>query len=467
MHNAPVIIIGGGISGLSVAWFLHERGVPVRVWESRAHPGGTIATLREAGYLTERGPNSTMQKPGHPDDALGRLIRGVGLEARLQIANPAAERRYVLREGRLKPLPTSPLAFIFSSFFSWRAKGRLLLEPFIGRAQEEESIAAFVRRRLGDEFLDYVIEPFISGVYAGNPEALSVQAAVAKIYALEQRHGSLIRGALHQGRVMKGAGMPKGRLISFDHGMALLPQTVSERLPQGTVQTNLTVTAVTPTVEGSWLVEGMTPEGHKRRERASQVVLSVPAPVAADLIAPFADEAARALRTIPYAPIASVALGYRRAHVAHPLDGFGFLVPRREQVPLLGALFSSTLFPGRAKAGRVLVTAFIGGAMHPEWLALSDRALVGQVESDLARCIQHGVSAEYVRLTRYTAAIPQYTMGHLERVHQVEAGLASFPGMHMRANWRDGVSVADCVRHGEQLAEKMIALKPNPFQNLS
>ena len=458
MKKQSVVIIGGGISGLSVAWFLREKGISVRVLESRSQPGGTLLTSFKQGFCIEHGPNSTLQKPGHPEDALGRLIHALGLDERLRVANQAAGRRYVLRDGILKPLPASPSAFFLSSFFSWQGKGRLLAEPFVGRAPEEESIATFVRRRLGAEFLDYVIEPFVSGVYAGDPETLSVRAAVAKIYALEQKHGSLIRGALHQGRALKGAGMPKGRLISFDRGMGVLPETLADKFSAYQLRTHFKVIALEPPVHGGpWKIHGACPGGERLTEQADAVVLSVPAPVAAQLVLPFAQAASQSLQAIPYAPIASVALGYQRARVAHPLDGFGFLVPRREKMPLLGALFSSTLFPDRAAQENVLLTAFIGGAMNPEILELSDQALVGQVENDLARCLQSGIPADFVHLTRYVAAIPQYTMGHLERVCQVEEGLAHHPGIYLRANWRDGVSVADCVRNGEKVAEKIVS----------
>ncbi|MEO5349119.1 MAG: protoporphyrinogen oxidase [Magnetococcus sp. YQC-3] len=458
-----IVIIGGGISGLSVAWFLQSKGIPVRVLEKGAQPGGTIATSYQNNFRVEHGPNSTLQKPGHPDDALGRLIHGIGLEPHLQVANPLANRRYILRDGVLRPLPASPPAFFFSSFFSWKAKGQLLLEPFRARASEEESIAAFVRRRLGAEFLDYVVEPFISGVYAGDPERLSVRAAVAKIYALEQTHGSLIRGALQQGRLLKGAGLPKGRMISFTEGMGMLPATIARQLPPGTLRTRFRVMSMTPSPQKHWQIYGVDHTGKTEKMLAKAVVLAVPAATAAQLLAPFAGTAARTLQAIPYAPIASIALGYQRSRVGHPLDGFGFLVPRREQRPLLGALFSSTLFPERAAIDQVLLTAFIGGMTNPNILEQTDQTLIQQVETDLAQCVQSTIPADFVYLTRYSAAIPQYTLGHLERVAQVEADLARFPGIYLRANWRGGVSVADCVRNGEEVAEQIVAHYPTLF----
>lgn len=460
-----IVIVGGGISGLSVAWFLQSKGIPVRVLEARPQAGGTISTSFQQNFRVEHGPNSTLQKPGHADDALGRLIHGLGLESRLQVANQLAQRRYVLRDGLLKALPMSPPAFFLSSFFSWKAKGSLLLEPFRRPSSEEESIADFVRRRLGAEFLDYVVEPFISGVYAGDPEQLSVQAAVAKIYALERDHGSLIRGALRQGRVLKGAGMPKGRMISFDEGMGVLPETIAQRLAPGTLSTGFKVLSLEPNPQGHWRIYGTNAKGVSERMLAKAVVLSVPAPAAASLVAQFATTAARSLEAIPYAPIASIALGYQRSRVGHPLDGFGFLVPRREKIPLLGTLFSSTLFPNRALAEHVLLTAFIGGMTNPTILKLTDQALVNQVEINLTRCIHNMIPADFVYLTRYSAAIPQYILGHLASIQRIDADLARFPGIYTRANWRDGVSVADCVRNGERVAEQIATDYADFFQN--
>ncbi|WP_130470496.1 protoporphyrinogen oxidase [Candidatus Magnetaquicoccus inordinatus] len=465
-----VVVIGGGISGLSVAWFLHTHNIPVRVLEARDQPGGAILTSCKQNYRVEHGPNSTLQKPGHPDDALGRLIQQLQLEPHLQVANPLASRRYILRDGQLKALPGSPPAFFLSSFFSWHAKLQLLAEPFRAPGTEEESIAQFVRRRLGEEFFQYVIDPFISGVYAGDPEQLSVQAAVAKIYALERDHGSLLRGALHQGRVLKGAGLPKGRMISFDQGMGLLPTRIAQQLPEGALRSRFKVLSLVPNRQGGgWQIYGVNvlPDGRvagkTEKMLAKAVVLSVPAPAAAQLVAPFAKIAVSALRAIPYAPIASIALGYSRALIPHPLDGFGFLIPRREGLPLLGTLFSSTLFKDRAPEGQALLTSFIGGATQPALLQQTDGQLIRQVEQDLGHCLGMMPPVDFVYLTRYSAAIPQYTLGHLQRIQQVDADLAPFPGLYLRANWRDGISVADCVRNGEKVAEHIAADYANLF----
>ncbi|MBF0154190.1 MAG: protoporphyrinogen oxidase [Magnetococcales bacterium] len=445
---ADVIVVGGGISGLASAWFLYRRGASVILFEGQDRVGGMIKTSCMQNYLLEHGPNSTMQKPGDPSDALGRLVEDLGIAGRLLTANAQAARRYVFREGTLLPLPASPWQFLRTTLFSWSAKWRLMREPFMGRGDDNESIGAFVTRRLGREFLDYAVEPFVSGVYAGDPWQLSVAAAVPRIHALERDHGSLIRGAMVLGRLRKAAGMPAGRLISFDAGMELLPRTLAERLPADVVQTRTRVVSLEPVEAEGWRLTWIRGE-EKGQVEARQVVLAVPSGVAAQLVAPFCPVAARILEGISYASIVSLGVGFLRREIRHPLDGFGFLVPRREAMRTLGALFSSTLFPGRAPVDRALLTLFVGGAMDPGAVTEGDRSLTEQVIKDSGRALDIRGMPELVHITRHGAAIPQYALGHLERLQGLEVALASCRGLHFRANWRDGISVADCVKNAE------------------
>ncbi|MBF0561052.1 MAG: protoporphyrinogen oxidase [Alphaproteobacteria bacterium] len=441
--GGATVIIGGGISGLAVAWFLHHRGLAVRVLERDHRVGGLIGTDLHDGWLVERGPNSTLWKQGREEDAFGRLMEQTGLAIHRVEASRAGAKRFVMRGRRLLALPGGPAGFIATGLFSTRAKLRLLAEPWVGRAALEETIAAFVIRRLGREFLDYAVEPFVSGVYAGDPAQLSVQAAVPRIYALEQQHGSLIRGAIAMGKAAKSAGMPAGRLVSFDRGMAALPEGIVAALPPGTVRTGVEVTGLVRERDGwrvSWNGGG---------EWAARVVLAVPAGKAQSLLAPIAPEAARILGTIAYAPIVSAAFGWPRGRIGHALDGFGFLVPRREGLRLLGGLFSSSLFPERAPPDHALIPAFLGGATDPGAVALDDDGGVG---AELTRILSVSGKPEMTQITRWPQAIPQYTLGHLSRVTEIDRLTAALPGLYLRGSWRDGVSVADCVRNGETVA---------------
>ncbi|MBF0158759.1 MAG: protoporphyrinogen oxidase [Magnetococcales bacterium] len=454
--TVDTVIIGAGISGLTLAWLLQNQQRRILLLEAADRVGGTIGTLDRDGFQLETGPNSTLQKPGGAEDALGRLIDQVGLAADKQEADSRAGKRYIVRHGRLRPLPASPPAFLFSSPFSWQAKLRLLAEPFIQPSHREESIAAFVKRRLGQEMLDYAIEPFISGVYAGNPAELSVMAAVPRIYALEQQHGSLLRGAMAMGRIHKQSGMPRGRLISFRRGMAQLPQTIAARLSPGTLSLSSRATAIEPIATG-WRVSWQTPQQPPQQLCCRSLVLATPAPAAAQLLAPFCPDGAALLRSIPYAPVVSCAVGYRRQQIQHPLDGFGFLVPQREQLPILGALFSSTIFPDRSPTGDVLLTVFIGGQMDPAAVNLSDERIMERLQSGLQHNCGVRGKPHFIHIQRYQQAIPQYTLGHLQRINQLQQITSRLPGLHMQANWRGGVSVADCVRQAEQLAQTFLS----------
>ncbi|CAK0779237.1 Coproporphyrinogen III oxidase [Azospirillaceae bacterium] len=455
-----ILVIGGGISGLSLAWGLHRRGLEVGIAESSNRWGGLIATQREDGFLVEQGPNSTMQKPGRPEDALGRLVESLNLSASLIEAGAAGKRRYVMRDGRLLPLPGSPPAFVTTSLFSLKDKLRLLAEPFIRRGDAEETIAAFVRRRLGNAFLNYAVQPFISGVYAGDAERLSVRAATPRIHALETKYGSLIRGAIALGKIARNAGMPAGRLISFEDGMERLPRALAEALPAERRWLGRTVTAILPDAQEGWRVRwratssviGAPAEGEIVARR---IVLSVPADAAANLVEPLSAETAARLRSIFYAPIVSAAFAWPKNAIGHTLDGFGFLIPRVEKRRLLGGLFSTALFPGRAPIDHSLVTAFIGGSMDLDAVKLSDSNLIDVMTQDLNEALTITARPDRVWLTRYAQAIPQYTLGHLEKTETISELSQAHFGLSFRASWSGGVSVADCIRNSELLCEKL------------
>ena len=450
--SKKIIIAGGGISGLSTALFLSRAGFEVLVLESRKVAGGNLLTSKPQGYQIEHGPNSTLQKPGRDEDGLGRLMAAVGITP--IVANTMANKRFIVRNQQLVALPSSLLAFLSTGAFSTKAKLRLMLEPFIGRAKYEESIAQFVHRRLGKEFLDYAIDPFVSGVYAGDVNNLSVQAAVAKIYALEEKHGSLIRGALF-GQKKNVSGMPKGRLISFNDGMESLPKAVCQALPAGSIKFATKVVKVDKHKK-MWQVYWESKGGTAGIEIADQVILSTPAPQTAKIVENISPVAAQLLASIQYPPILSISMGYARDKVQHPLDGFGFLVPRCEEIRTLGSLFSSTLFPGRSPDGQVLLTNFIGGATDPAVDNDDDRALAAAVAKDLSHLLGIKGQPDFVQVTRYRESIPQYSIGYLKKLQRIKELMADSAGLHLRCNWSGGISVGDCVRNGELLAERII-----------
>jgi len=442
-------IIGGGISGLASAWFLQQRGYSVQVLEAASEIGGTLRSRVESGFLIEQGPNSTLENT----DALGELISGVGLNDSLQVANPVSNRRYILKNQRLESLPLGVKDFLRTPLFSARGKLRLLAEPFIRRATTEESIAEFVRRRLGEEFLDWAIDPFISGVYAGDPERLSIRAATAKIYALEVESGSLIRGMvrrLFQGK--KTGPTPSGRMISFAGGMQTLARGISLTLG-ASVRTQSRVTALEFSADGRWRIR-IAPTATLGADMviARAILICIPADQAAQLLAPLSPIAATILQSIRYPAVASVALGFRREQIKHPLDGFGFLIPRRCNIETLGTLFSSSLFPNRAPDGCVLLTSFLGGARNSHLAEYDDDELSQKILQDISPTLGITGMPTLRAVTVWPRAIPQYELGHLTQLANLDNALNKFPQLFTRANWRDGISVADCVRNARDFA---------------
>lgn len=444
---ADYIVVGGGISGLATAWFLHEAGQDVQVLEAGGEVGGTMCSRRADGFLTEAGPNSTMARGG----ALEALIDAVGLREAMLEGSKIAKNRYIVKRDRLRALPGGPGSFFTTPLFSPWAKLRLFFEPLAVRAAQEETVAAFVRRRLGREFLDWAIDPFISGVYAGDPNRLSARAATAKVYALEAEAGSLLVGALKRAfKGRKSGPTPRGRLISFTEGMQMLPTTIAAKLGER-VRTGMPVKAISQAGQG-WQV---TSAGGV--EQAKQVILAVPAEAAAQLVAPLSVEAATALREIYYPRVTSIALGFRRDQVGHPLDGFGVLIPSREGRDTLGALFSSSLFPGRADGEHVLLTAFIGGARNQRVRDFDANSLVAAVLQDLRWLLDIQGEPVMTQINDWPHAIPQYELGHLARLERIDNALAGYPGLSLRANWRDGISVTDCVDHAKRLVDRLTA----------
>jgi protoporphyrinogen/coproporphyrinogen III oxidase len=436
-----VLVLGGGISGLTTGFLLSRRGVQVTVLEAAPRVGGAMETLSDGPWRFEMGPNTVLE--GNAD--VTALISACGLDGEKITATPSARKRFLWKGGRLHALPGGPGGFLRTPLFSLGAKLRLLREPWIPRPDsvDEETIAAFVRRRLGSELLDYAVGPFVSGVYAGDPDRLSVRWAVPRIFALESEHGSLIRGALAK---RKGP-QPGGAMISFREGLDALPRRLAREI--GDVRTGLFCHRLGRS--GSRFV-AETGDGPLAAER---VVLAVPADVAARLLDDLTGGASRLLAEIPYAPVAVVSLGVRREDVAHPLDGFGFLVPRQEGLNVLGCLFPSILFPGRAPAGHAALVAFVGGRTNPEIVTRPDESIYQTVREELGRALGLRGEPVFHHVRRWPRAIPQYELGHGRFVARAEEIERDNPGLRISGNFLRGLSVPDCIRNATALAAEM------------
>jgi len=444
--NLPVAVLGAGLTGLTAAWHLHQAGVDVVVLEAAPGPGGVITSTRDGDWLWEAGPNSLLEGTAE----ITAFVDAVGLGGRRLYAADSAKNRYVVRNGRLVAMPTSPLGFLGTRLFSWRAKLGLAGEPWRARspADAEESVADFVVRRLGREFLDFAINPFVGGVYAGDPRRLSVRHGFPKLHALEQEHGSLLRGAFKR---RDTSGGPKGRIFSFPDGLAELPRALAASLGPA-----LRFSARVQTVrraDSHWEITSGA-GGSARMESFSAVLCALPADALALLRVEGVPAASRLteLREIEQPPVVSIFTGYRREDVAHPLDGFGLLMPEVERHRILGTLFSSTLFPGRAPAGHVALTTFVGGVRSPGLVQLDDAELQRLVREELGELL--GVRGEpvFCRLQRWPHAIPQYTLGYARFKGIFNVVEAAAPGLHFGGNARDGISLANCIASGRRLA---------------
>ncbi len=446
--DLDVLVVGAGISGLATAFALVRGGLRVAVLEASPRVGGAMATHTEGLWRFELGPNTVLD--GEP--SVRRLIREADLEPERIAASPTARRRYLWKAGKLHALPSGPLGLLGTRLFSVKAKVRVLREPWVKDIKDckdckddgEESVAGFVRRRLGQEILAGAVGPFVSGVWAGDPERLSARWALPKLVELEREHGSLIRGALaRRGKA------PRGEMISFRQGLEQLPLRLAREI--GDVRTGVACRRVLR-AETGFSVE--TDAGPLRAER---VVLAVPADAAARLLEEATGGRSLAFAEIPYAPVAVVSTGWRRADVGHPLGGFGFLAPRGEGLRVLGCLFPSEIFPGRAPERHVALTAFLGGRTDPKVLDWDDGRIAGLAESELRRAL--GLrGAPLLRIVRrWPRAIPQYELGHGRFVELAGRLEAELPGLHLGGNFLRGISVPDCLRNAAALAETLLA----------
>lgn len=460
-RRVTVAIVGAGISGLSVAHWLHKQQVDVAVLERQGEVGGTMKTVRDGGFLVETGPNNALETT----PLFKELIADCGLEKEFTYTNPVGENRYVLRDGRLIVLPLSPPAFIASRLFSTKAKLRLLKEPFVGRANKEESIAEFVVRRLGREFLDYAIDPFVAGIFAGRPEVLSVRAAFPRLYALEEKYGGLIKGMIGGRRERKKrAEKAKDRAESFSflHGMQTLPLALARDLPSR-VMKDAEVKSVRPATrledridDGVKFIVEYSHAGQPAALAVDRVVLSIPAYAASTIVRPLSVEAGTILDSIPYSPVASIFLGFQKKDVHHSLAGFGFLVPSRERRNILGCLWSSSLFPDRARDGTVALTAFVGGGRQPDLVDLGEDALCDLALSEVKKIMQIEGKHVYLRLTRWKKAIPQYELGHLDKIEALGRFEGEHSGLWFCSNFKGGISVGDCVKSARETADRVL-----------
>jgi oxygen-dependent protoporphyrinogen oxidase len=447
---AAVAIVGAGVAGLTAAWHLKRRGVRVVVYEASDRTGGVILTERRDGYLAELGPNSLTAGGG----AAAELLTRLGLDATRVVAQREARKRYIVRKSKLVALPASPSQLLTTRLLSNGAKLAIFGEPMVepGDSPMEESVATFIRRRFNQEVLDYVANPFVAGIYAGDPEQLSARHALPRLHDLEHTHGSVMKAMgqmMRAGRGQPGS-VPAPGLISFAGGMQEIPDALAREL-RSEIRLKAPVTQIRRGPRG-WTVSA----AYQAAELYDGVIYTAPAHCADEVdLALEGGDRLKTLTSITHPPVAVLALGFRREDVAHKLDGFGFLVPDVERRNVLGVIFSSTLFPGRAPAGHVLLTAFVGGVRHPD-LANADLSTVtARVMDDLRLLLGVRGESTFRAFHLWPKAIPQYTLSYCRFREIMDETERRNPGLGLAGSYREGVAVGEVIAGAAGEAERI------------
>ncbi len=455
-----VAIIGAGITGLTAAFYLKREGVPVAVFEASGRVGGVIQSVRKDGFLAEFGPNTILET----SPKIKQLVIDAGLQSRKLDTDPKAEARYVVRYRRPIKMPGKPLGFITTPLFTAKAKLAVLREPFIKPRRDgvEESIGQFVVRRFNQEFLDNAIDALVAGIYAGDPNKLSLPHAFPKLKALEDNYGSMIKGQIFGARDRKKSGeVAKDRAakFSFDEGLQVLPDTLAAQLGDS-LKLNTPVTKLTQTASG-WRVTTASGEAEfgaviycGTAYQLSELVVEPLTPALSPL-GGAREKKFSAFGEISYPPVGAVVLGFRREDVAHPACGFGMLIPKIEGFKILGTIFSSALFPNRAPAGHITLTSYIGGARYPELGLLPPDQLVEATMADLRVLLGVKGQPVFIHTKTWPQAIPQYNVGYGKYRDLLNDLEANSPKLFFAGHYRDGVSLGDSIVSGVNIAERV------------
>jgi oxygen-dependent protoporphyrinogen oxidase len=464
------IVVGGGISGLATAYLLGEKArsagieLEVMLLEKEKRTGGKILSIKDNGFLCEWGPNGFLDNKPQTLE----LCRQVGADSQLLRSNDNARKRFIFSEGVLHRLPENGPSFLASKLISWPGKLRLAMEPLIPKYQGEidETLAAFGRRRLGDEALAKLIAPMVSGIFAGDPETMSLKSCFPRIAELEAEYGGLIKAMIRlakkkkqdiaEGKVVASAAGPGGVLTSFRGGIQDLTDILSAKIGEAAVTLDEQVETVVRGTSAPYRV--ISDRGELETDA---VVLATPAYATAGMLQILDAGMAALLNEIPYATMTVVCFGYRRERISRDLDGFGYLIPKQEGKNILGTLWDSSIFENRAPDGHVLLRSMMGGACFPQYINLPDEEVQKRVQADLKTIMGISEPPDFVKIFRHEKAIPQYTVGHAKRLAGLEEQAKAHPGLILTGNSYRGIGLNDCVAAAQRASDEAIALLQN------
>jgi oxygen-dependent protoporphyrinogen oxidase len=451
-RHVPALVVGGGISGLVCAYALRKAGIDAQLAEASPRPGGVIHSVPRDGFLLELGPQSFSGTP-----ALRELCAELGISNELLQAPPRAP-RYVLIDGRLFPVPLSPPAFFMSSLINGSTKWAFMRD-ILGKSippDGDESVATFVRRKFSAQLLDRLVGPFVSGIHAGDPERLSLRSAFPQLYEAEKSSGSIVRGML---RLAKSKG-PRERptLLTFRQGNETLVRALASKLGPA-LFTETTVTEISCPKEDEFAIR-LQNHGQDEFVSAASVILATHTDIAGKLLAQLDSSFESLLSPVEYAPVAVVSLGYRQKDVGHPLNGFGFLVPRCAGLRVLGSVWNSSLFPGRAPQGQALLTSFVGGVTDAAAATLEPQELTSLVHREISPLLSIANAPVFSNVTIWPRALPQYNLGHTDRLARIEQLRAQLPGIWLTGNYLRGPAIGSCVDQALAVAEEVRQPRP-------
>jgi oxygen-dependent protoporphyrinogen oxidase len=448
--KADIIIIGAGLTGLAMAFYLKKCGKNVIVIEKEVKAGGVIGTYSEDGFIYESGPNTGVLST--PE--IAALFEDINSHCSLETANPKSKKRYILKNGKWQPLPSGPFSAVTTTLFSFSDKLRILWEPFRKPGTNpDETLSQLVRRRMGNSFLDYAVDPFISGIYAGDPSTLVTRYALPKLYALEQNYGSFIRGAIKKAKEIKTEAQKKatGEVFSVKGGLENLVKALVYEIGDSCLFTGAKETGIEPEDNG-YLISFRDSKGESREVFAPDVVTTFGSASLQKLLPFITGKSLDPVTSTKYAGVVQVAVGYKNWK-GLALDAFGGLVPSKENRDVLGILFPSAIFEGRAPKNGALLSVFLGGVKKPEIFRKPDHEIKAIVLKEISETLLASGEPDLFKIFRYSHAIPQYEKSSRERLECINMIQTQYPGLTLAGNIRDGIGMADRVKQAKNISE--------------